>query len=90
MSNKPMVPNIITRHKYHPKFVLEIVRMIQQDGEIDGSQLQFPSQKEQLATLHREDSFVKIPELRSEVKTISWTTNVGKNHVRRVKGAISL
>ena len=42
-------------------------------GKRGDSQLNPPSQKEQLATIHKWNTFVKISKPRGEVKTLHWT-----------------
>lgn len=50
-----------------------------QDSCISCSQLQFPSQEDQLVAIHRQDTFVKIVELRGEAEAPPWTTETKNN-----------
>lgn len=56
-----------------------------QDGDIGHSPLQSPSQKDQLATIHRHDTIMKIPEQRGEAEAPPWTTETEKDCIRRVR-----
>ena len=58
--------------------------------KVGDSQLQSPSQKEQLGTIHRQHTFVKISKLRGEIKAPHWTTKREIKHIRRVKEVASL
>ena len=40
----------------------DVKMMTHQDGDIGCSWFQFPSQEDQLATIYRQDTIVKIPE----------------------------
>lgn len=61
-----------------------------QDGFVSHSQLQWPSQEDQLTALHRQDTTVKIPEPGSEAEALPWTTEPEKNSPRRARWAVSL
>lgn len=60
------------------------------DGKICGSWVQSLSGKGKLATIHRQDSFLKIPEQRGESEASLSTTKSEKNSMRRVRGVFSL
>lgn len=44
------------------------------------------SQKDQLATIRRQDTIVKIPESRNQDEACPWTTETDKDSIRRVGG----
>lgn len=54
-----------------------------QESDIDCVQLPYPSQKDQLATMHRQHTIVKIPDPEGEAETSLWTTETKKYHIRR-------
>ena len=45
--------------------------------------LQSPSQEDQLASAHRQDTTEKIPERSGKAEAPPWTTEAEKDHVRR-------
>lgn len=45
--------------------------------------LQSPSQEDQLASAHRQDTTEKIPECSGKAEAPPWATETEKNHVRR-------
>lgn len=51
-----------------------------QYGRVRISQHQYPSQKNQLASIHTQDAFVKLSETRNDVEATPWTT---KTEVRK-------
>lgn len=48
-----------------------------------------PSQN-QLATINRQDTFVKIPEPSAEAEASPWTTETKKDCIRRERGTATL
>ena len=57
-----------------------------QDGSISLSQFQTPSQEDKLATIHRQDTNVKIPEHGGDASL--WTTEAEKDFIKRVKEVV--
>lgn len=57
------------------------------EGQQDGLWLQ---EKGHLATIHKQDAFVKIPEHRSQAEAPLWTTKTEKNYIRMISRADSL
>lgn len=45
-----------------------------------------PSQEEQLATFHRQDTIVKIPEPGEEAEAGPWTAETEKDSIKKVRG----
>lgn len=58
---------------------------LNQDGDTDCSWLQLPSQGDQLATVYRLDTVVKIPEPRGEAEACC-NTETEQDHIRRGRG----
>ena len=52
--------------------------------------LQSLSKEDQPATIHRQDTNVKIPEHQGEAEAHPWTTETEKNKIRRVRGTATL
>lgn len=65
------------------------LRWRHQDSDRGHSQLQFPFQEDQLATLHSQDTTVKIPKPGDEAEVLLWTTETENDHIRRVRGEVS-
>ena len=61
-----------------------------QDGDTGCSQLQSPSQEDQLANIHSQETIVKIPEPSGEDEATPWNTETEKDVNRRVKGVATL
>ena len=61
-----------------------------QDDNIGYSWLQSSLQEDQLTTIHRQDTIVKIPEHRGKAEAPSWITETKKDCIRRVRGVATL
>lgn len=57
---------------------------LHQDGDVNHSRLESPSQEHQLTTTHRQDTILKNSEPGGEAEAPLWTTETEKDHIERL------